>query len=384
MNYLIAGAGFSGAVLARHLVETLDCKVTLLDERPHPAGNCHTSRDSATNVMVHHYGPHIFHTSREEVWAYLHRFTKFGPYVNRVKATNRQGVFSMPINLHTINQFFGKTFSPNEARAFVASLSDPSIKEPRNFEEQALKMIGRKLYDAFFHGYTCKQWGCDPRELPASILKRLPVRFNYDDNYYHCRHQGIPIDGYTAIVEKIIDHPAISLSLSTRFERGMERDYSHVFYTGPIDGYFGHEEGRLSYRTVTFERIDAEGDYQGVGAMNYTDRDVPHTRIHEHKHFTPWEEHDKTVAFREFSKETEPGDTPYYPKRLTADMKLLETYTRRACTESRTSFLGRLATYRYLDMDGVIAEALQFGAACTGAIRKGERIPVFLASTRLG
>lgn len=327
--------------------------------------------------MIHRYGPHIFHTSREEVWAYLHRFTRFGPFINRVKASNARGVFSMPINLHTINQFFGKSFGPAEARAFVASLSDASIGEPQNFEEQALKMIGRELYEAFFYGYTCKQWGCEPRALPASILKRLPVRFDYNDNYYNCRHQGIPIDGYTAIVEKIVDHPRISVRLSTRFERGMERDASHTFFTGPLDGFYDHEEGRLSYRTVTFERIDAEGDYQGVGAMNYTGSEVPYTRVHEHKHFAPWESHERTVAFREFSKETGPGDTPYYPKRLAGDMAMLESYTRRAVAEPRTSFLGRLATYRYLDMDAVIAEALAFGEACTTAIRKGEKPPSF-------
>lgn len=329
--------------------------------------------------MLHHYGPHIFHTSREEVWAYLHRFTTFGPYINRVKATNRHGVFSMPINLHTINQFFGKSLNPTEAQAFIASLSDPTIGEPRNFEEQALKMIGRELYEAFFYGYTLKQWGCEPRELPASILKRLPVRFNYNDTYYNCRHQGIPMEGYTGIVEKIVDHPSIHVALSTFFERGRERDYTHTFYTGPLDAYFGHDEGRLGYRTVTFERIDAEGDFQGVGAMNYTDRETPFTRVHEHKHFTPWESHEKTVAFREFSKETEPGETPYYPKRLTPDLALLSTYTERAHQEPAASFLGRLATYRYLDMDTVIAEALAFGEACVEAIRRGQRPPVFPA-----
>jgi len=376
-HYLIVGAGFSGAVLARHLVETLDCRVTLLDERPHLAGNCHTSRDGQTGIMIHRYGPHIFHTRREEVWSYLHRFTQFGAFTNRVKATNRHGVFSMPINLHTINQFFGKRFTPGEARAFVASLSDGSIGEPRNFEEQALKMIGRDLYEAFFYGYTSKQWGCEPRELPASILKRLPVRFDYNDNYYDCPYQGIPVDGYTAIVEKIVDHPAIAVQLCTRFTPGMERGYTHTFYTGPLDAYFAHSEGRLGYRTVTFERIDAEGDFQGIAQMNYPGRDVPHTRICEHKHFTPWENHEKSVAFREFSMETGPDEQPYYPKRLSGDMALLDAYARRARAEPHTSFLGRLATYRYLDMDTVIAEALAFGKACTEAARNGERLPVF-------
>ena len=350
----------SGATLARELVEGLKCRVTLLEEKSHMAGNCHSKRDESTGVMVHVYGPHIFHTDRQDVWDYVNRFERFQPFVNRVKASTSQGVFTLPVNLHTINQFFNKRLNPEEARKFLQSLGDRSIGEPKNFEEQALKFVGRELYEAFFYGYTLKQWGCEPRELPASILKRLPIRFNYDDNYYNSALQGIPTNGYTAMVEKILDHPLIEVRLSTRFDPSMEPEYDHTFYTGPIDGYFGFSNGRLGYRTVTFERIEAEGDYQGNAVINYPDPTEAFTRIHEHKHFAPWEKHERTVAFKEYSKETEAEDVPYYPKRLSADMAILEQYQQMAKELGKVSFLGRLGTYRYMDMHMVIGEALDF------------------------
>jgi UDP-galactopyranose mutase len=360
-TFAIVGAGFSGAVLARQLVEgTKGSEVTVLEERSHIGGNCHTERDKATGVMVHVYGPHIFNTSDERVWQYVNRFGKFGPFVNRVKAHTSKGIFSMPINLHTINQFFGRKFSPNEAKEFISTLGDQSIREPANFEEQALKMLGRDLYEAFFRGYTKKQWGCEPTELPASVLKRLPVRFNYDDNYYDKRFQGIPVDGYSAIIAAMLDHPRIKLRLGVKFDPASLPECDHLFYTGPLDAFYGHKLGRLGYRTVTFERREAVGDYQGNAVINYPEADVPFTRIHEHKHFAPWENHEKTVYFKEYSKETEPSDIPYYPKRLEADKKLLKGYRELAEKETNVSFLGRLATYRYMDMGPVIAEALRF------------------------
>ncbi|XHR28854.1 MAG: UDP-galactopyranose mutase [Chthoniobacteraceae bacterium] len=376
-HFIIVGAGFSGAVLARSLAERISCRITILEERPHVAGNCHTERDTATGVMVHRYGPHIFNTSQEHVWEYVNRFGKFREWVNRVKAVTPRGVFSLPVNLHTINQFFGKTFNPAEARAFIASLGDKSICEPRNFEEQALKMIGRELYETFFYGYTRKQWGCEPRELSASILKRLPVRFNYDDNYYNSRWQGIPEEGYSAIVAKILDHPSIEVKLGQRFDPGAPREGSHVFYTGPIDAFFAYRLGRLGYRTVTFERGEAEGDFQGNAVLNYSDPSLPFTRIHEHRHFTPWEEHERTVYFKEYSKETEPGDVPYYPKRLDRDRALLREYRALAEREPGVSFLGRLATYRYMDMEKIIGEALAFGEKFAEAHERENVLPVF-------
>ncbi len=377
-HFVVAGAGFSGAVLARRLVETLKfAKVTVLDERPHIGGNCHTERDASTGVMLHVYGPHIFNTSDERVWEYVNRFASFGPFVNRVKAVTGRGVFGMPVNLHTINQFFGSTFSPAEAREFVASLGDRSIGEPRNFEEQALKMLGRDLYETFFYGYTKKQWGCEPRELPASVLKRLPVRFDYNDNYYDKKFQGIPLDGYSAIVEKILRHPRIEVRLGQRVDPAAPPDCAHLFFTGSLDAFFGCRLGRLGYRTVTFERHEQEGDYQGNAQVNYPGMDVPWTRITEHKHFTPWENHARTVYFKEFSKETGPCDTPYYPKRLAADMPLLARYRELARQQRGVSFLGRLGTYRYMDMAPTIGEALDFADRFLPAWASGADLPVF-------
>ncbi|MDR0534285.1 MAG: UDP-galactopyranose mutase [Verrucomicrobiales bacterium] len=357
-NILIVGAGFSGAILARELAERANCSTLVLDVRDHIAGNCHTYRDPISNVMIHKYGPHIFHTKNQRVWEYINRFTTFGPYTHRVKAITAQGVFSLPVNLLTINQFFNKILNPNEAYNLLQKLGDKSIHEPRNFEEQALKFVGPELYQTFFYGYTKKQWGCEPSELPASLLKRLPIRFNYDDNYFFDPHQGIPVDGYSAIIEKILAHPKITVQLNTKFTHDMPANYDHVFYSGTIDGFFDYRLGRIGYRTVTFERIDTKGDFQGSAQINYTNLNVPFTRIHEHKHFTPWEAHEKTVAFREFSKETEPDDIPYYPKNLQVDQTLYQRYCELAKTQPKITFVGRLGTYRYLDMDTTIAEAL--------------------------
>lgn len=375
----VIGAGFSGAVLARELAERLGWLSDVFDERHHIGGNCHTERDTKSGVMVHVYGPHIFNTNDERVWRYVNRHGDFQPFINRVKASTARGVFSMPINLHTINQFFGRAFSPSEAAEFIATLGDQSITDPANFEEQALKMLGRDLYETFFHGYTKKQWGCDPTELPAAVLKRLPVRFNYNDNYYDKKFQGIPEEGYSGVIGSILNHPNISVRLKTRVGPDDPRleGYDHVVWTGPLDGYFSHAEGRLGYRTVTFERVDAEGDYQGNAVINYPDMSVPYTRIHEHKHFAPWEKHEKTVAFREYSKETEPEDIPYYPKRLETDKKLLERYEDMARRTAGVTFLGRLATYRYMDMEAVIREALEMADAFCAANERGQEPPVF-------
>jgi UDP-galactopyranose mutase len=360
----IAGAGFAGAVLARELAESGQYEIRVFDERDHVAGNCHTSRDEKTGVMVHHYGPHIFNTSREDVWDYVNRFSKFHPYVNRVKAVTARGVFSLPVNLLTINQFFDKKLTPAQARDFVGGLGDRSIGEPQSFEEQALKMLGRELYENFFYGYTKKQWGVEPSELPAAILKRLPVRFNYDDNYYNQTYQGIPEDGYTAIVDKILDHPAIEVRLGERLSPEAKKDYDHVFWSGPMDGYFDFRLGRLNYRTLVFERFDEFGDHQGNPVINYCEESVPYTRVAEHKHFTPWETHEKTVCFREYSKKCGPDDTPYYPMRLSDDKAMLEKYVQLARVEEKVTFIGRLGTYRYLDMHVVIGESLDLAKAC--------------------
>lgn len=356
---LVIGTGFSGAVFARQLAED-GHHFVVIDQRDHLAGNCQTARDPGTGVMEHLYGPHIFNTSDEEVWDYVQRFCSMRPFVNRVKASTDRGVFSLPVNLHTINQFFSKSFSPQQAREFVAGLGDRSIQEPATFEDQALKFLGRELYEAFFYGYTKKQWGCEPSELPASILQRLPVRFNYDDNYYSTRYQGIPEGGYTALIERILDHPNIEVKLSTPYDPAMRDEFEEVFFTGPLDEFYGYRHGRLGYRTVFWEKQRVNGDHQGNAVINYPGMEVPFTRIHEHKHFAPWESHEKSIVLTEFSKETEQGDIPYYPKRLTLDKELLAKYFEDARQDDGVYFLGRLATYRYMDMDDVISEALDF------------------------
>ena len=377
-KYLVIGAGFSGAVLANRLATGSDCTIDIWDERDHIGGNCHTKRDESTGIMVHQYGPHIFNTDKKEIWDFVNSFTEFRPYVHRVKAMSNGKVYSLPVNLHTINQLFGKSFTPAEAKTFLETLGDKTITDPQNFEEQALRFIGKELYHAFFYGYTKKQWGCEPTELPASILKRIPVRFNYDDNYHNNIFTGIPVEGYTHLIQKLMEHPAISITLNKKFEPAMDiSGYDHVFYTGPIDAWFNFKYGRLGYRTVTFETHYADGDFQGTTQMNYCDVDVPFTRITEHKHFANWEQHDKTVYFKEFSKETTPTDIPYYPKRLQNDKELLLQYRKDAGALQKVSFLGRLATYRYMDMHHVIGEALQYAVSFLEATANKQKPPVF-------
>jgi UDP-galactopyranose mutase len=373
----IVGAGFSGAVIA-HELAAQGYRVTVFDERAHIAGNCHTERDAESGVLMHVYGPHIFHTDNERVWQFVNQFSRFEPYVNRVKALTGGRVFSLPINLLTINQFFGKILNPQQAEAFIADLGDTSIIDPASFEEQALRFVGRELYEAFFKSYTIKQWGVSPSQLPASILKRLPVRFNYDDNYFAHRFQGMPREGYTVIVERLLDHPNITVHLNRSFRREEAADFGHVFYSGPIDAWFDHSEGRLGYRTLDFEPIRAQGDFQGCAVLNYCDDSVPWTRISEHKHFAPWEAHEKTLCFKEFSRECGPGDIPYYPIRLVEEKALLSRYVDLARREQGVTFVGRLGTYRYLDMDVTIAEALETIDQFLAVGQAGEGMPAFV------
>lgn len=376
----MVGAGLSGAVIGRTLAKA-GFDITVVDARPHIGGNCHTERDEQTGVLVHAYGPHIFHTDDAEVWDYVNRFAAFKPYINRVKATARGQVYSLPVNLHTINQFFGTTFRPEQARAFIAETqADATITTPRNFEEQALKFVGRDLYETFFKGYTMKQWGCHPSELPASILKRLPLRFDYNDNYYRHRFQGLPEHGYTEMIARILEHPSIDVHLGTLFDRSQAAEYDHVFYSGPLDGFFDYRLGHLGYRTLDFERFTHEGDYQGCAVMNYGDADIPYTRITEHKHFAPWESHEASVCYREYSRACGPDDIPYYPIRQVREKALLADYTAIAETAGNTTFVGRLGTYRYLDMDVTIREALDTARGFLDALETGRPVPTFFRS----
>ncbi|WP_216825836.1 UDP-galactopyranose mutase [Ruegeria sp. EL01] len=379
-RFLMVGAGLSGAVIGRELAEQ-GHEITIVDSRDHIGGNCHTERDADTDVMVHVYGPHIFHTDDEEVWQYVNRYANFLPYKNRVKTTSKGQVFSLPVNLHTINQFFGKTMRPDEAHEFITQeQADTSISDPQSFEEQAMRFVGRDLYEAFFKGYTIKQWGCHPSELPASILKRLPVRFNYDDNYFFHKFQGMPENGYTDMIAGILDHPLITVKLNSTFERGMSDDFDHVFYSGPLDGYFDYELGRLGYRTLDFERFTYDGDYQGCAVMNYGEESVPYTRITEHKHFAPWETHDGSVCYREFSRAADPDDIPYYPIRQVKEKTLLGEYVELANKTQKVTFVGRLGTYRYLDMDVTIRESFETANSALMAISQGERLQPFYVS----
>ena len=376
MRYCIVGAGFSGAVIGRALTEA-GHRVLVIDERAAVAGNCACERDAETGVMVHVYGPHIFHTGNARVWDYVRKYGDWIPYTHRVQAVSGGRVFSLPVNLLTINQFFNKAMSPEQARAFIAAKAR-NIDQPSNFEEQALSMIGPELYHAFFRGYTRKQWGLDPTRLPASILKRLPLRFNYDDSYFAHPHQAMPRHGYTEVVKAILAAPGLELRLSTRFEDLDER-FAHVIYTGRIDRYFDCEYGRLGYRTLDFEVFRGKGDMQGTAVLNYCDEEVPFTRITEHKHFSPWErdQFEGSVLYREFSRQCGPQDIPYYPIRQTDEEAMLRKYVERAEATPGVSFVGRLGSYRYLDMDVTIAEALDASDRMVAAIGAGRRLPAF-------
>ena len=357
MSIAVVGAGFSGAVIARELAMA-GRRVSVFESRSHVAGNCDTRRDPDTGVMLHTYGPHIFHTSNEEVWRYVSRFDEMMPFTNRVKAIAGGRVYPLPINLLTINSFFGTTFGPREAAEYIAERCETPGRAAETFEEQALCTIGRELYEAFLKGYTVKQWGLSPAQLPASILKRLPLRFSYDDNYYESRFQGIPRHGYTFIVERILEHPNIEVRLGATFSRAAKGDFEHVFCSGPIDQWFGYRLGRLAYRTLDFEVERHHGDFQGNAVINYCDLEVPWTRISEHKYFASWETHEQTVIYREYSRAPREGDALFYPLRHSRNTETISAYTELARAESDTTFVGRLGTYRYLDMDVTIAEAL--------------------------
>jgi UDP-galactopyranose mutase len=360
MNKLLigmAGAGFTCAVIARAVAEK-GHSVEMFERRSHVAGNCHTERDPASSVMTHKYGPHIFHTDDAEVWKYVNSFMPFKPFVNRVKATTGKQVYSLPINLHTMNQYFGKTLSPTEAANFIRSKSAAHIENPANFEEQALKFVGEELYEAFFKSYTEKQWGVDPKSLPASILKRLPVRFNYDDNYFFHKYQGMPEFGYTELIQRVLDHPNIKVHLECDFPTDSIHTFDHVFYAGTLDGFFKYELGDLPYRTLDFERFSFDGDFQGCAVMNYCDDSEPFTRITEHKHFSPWEEHNSSICYREYSRACTRNDIPYYPLHLVQSNQMLEAYQARAKAQEKMTFVGRLGTYKYMDMDVCIRNAI--------------------------
>lgn len=374
---LIVGAGFSGAVVARKLAEAgHPCLV--VDERSHVAGNCHTYEDAETGILVHGYGPHIFHTDDEAIWRFVGRFGEWLPYRHSVFATHAGRVYGLPITLHTINQFFGTAMDPQDARAFIAARCVPN-PAPANFREQALAMVGPELYEAFLCHYTTKQWGVEPERLPASILKRLPLRFSYDSRYFHHQRQAMPGDGYTAIVAKMLDHPLIEVRLGTRAE-DTDGPFAHTFYSGAIDRYFSYRLGRLGYRTLRFEELRMPGDAQGCPIMNYPDPDVPWTRITDHGHLCPWRKPraDVSILWREYPDAAGPGSTLFYPLRLAGDEALIRAYADLARAEERVTFLGRLGCYAYIDMDAAVGRALETADAWLAATKAGTPPPVFV------
>ncbi len=362
-KFAIAGAGFSGAVLARELVTSLPCEVIIFEERDHTGGNCHTSRDIDTGVMVYRYGPHIFNTNINinEVWDYVHEFCNMGTYIYQVKANTSKDIFSLPINLNTTNEIYNKRFTPREAMEFISNEIDSTIIEPKNFEEVAIASVGRPIYEILIRDYSTKQLGCHPKEIPTEVVKRLPIRYNYNNNYHKSKYVRMPENGYSGLIDNILNHPNISIKLNSIATRSLIEEYDHLYYCGPIDKFYNYKFGELGYRTVFWKNFVVDGDFQGISQMNYTESNPEFTRIIEHKHFNPWENHKKSYCSTEYSKETTKLDIPYFPKKLEEDLIKFNSYMKYAIeNESEISFLGRLATYRYLDMDKTIFEEIQF------------------------
>jgi UDP-galactopyranose mutase len=368
-DLVVVGSGFFGLTVAQQCAQNLGLNVVVIDRRAHLGGNAYSEEDVETGIEVHRYGAHLFHTSNERVWAYVNGFTAFTSYQHRVYTNFRGQVFPMPINLGTINQFFGAAYSPDEARALIAEQSGEfSTDQAGNLEEKAISLVGRPLYEAFIKGYTAKQWQTDPKLLAAEIISRLPVRYTYDNRYFSDTHEGLPVHGYTAWLEKMADHDRIEVRLDTDFfDTSQEVNKANVVgnipvvYTGPVDRYFDYAQGRLGWRTLDFEReVMATGDFQGTSVMNYADPDVPYTRIHEFRHFHPERDYpgDKTVIMREFSRFAQGEDEPYYPVNTPQDREQLMRYRDLGRVESGVLFGGRLGTYRYLDMHMAIGAAL--------------------------
>jgi UDP-galactopyranose mutase len=363
-DLVVVGSGFFGLTIAERCAEELGLQVLVLERRSHLGGNAYSERDPDTGIEVHKYGAHLFHTSNEKVWAYVNRFTAFTDYKHRVFGKYQGQVYSLPMNLGLINQFFGRSHTPDEARELIAKqASEIATEDATNLEEKAISLIGRPLYEAFIKGYTAKQWQTDPTKLSADIITRLPVRYTFDNRWFNDKHEGLPVDGYTAWLERMADHPNIEVRLETDFF-DVADDYKGkvpIVYTGPVDEYFGHAEGRLSWRTVDLEEsVEEVDDFQGTGVVNYNDQDVPFTRIIEFKHFHPERTHlpGKTVIVHEFSRFAEEGDEPYYPINTAEDREKLLRYRDRARREPMVLFGGRLGTYKYLDMHMAIGSAL--------------------------
>jgi UDP-galactopyranose mutase len=370
VDLVVVGSGFFGLTVAERAARELGLKVMVIDRRSHIGGNAYSAAEPETGIEVHQYGAHLFHTSNEPVWEYVNRFTKFTDYEHRVFTNFGGEVFPLPINLGTINQFFRAAYTPDEARALIkGQASEIATGESRNLEEKAISLIGRPLYEAFIRDYTAKQWQTSPTALPAEVISRLPVRYNYDTRYFNDTHEGLPVDGYTAWIERMADHPNIEVRLDTDFfDESQEINKKAVVgripvvYTGPVDKYFDYQGGELTWRTLDFEQeVLPVGDFQGTPVMNYADSTVPYTRIHEFRHFHPERAEyptDKTVIMREFSRAATKADEPYYPINTPADRESLHAYRALQAGEPNVFFGGRLGTYQYLDMHMAIGSAL--------------------------
>ena len=368
-DLVVVGSGLFGLTIAEQAATELGLKVALLDRRSHIGGNSYSEKEKQTGIEVHRYGAHLFHTSNERVWEYVNRFTKFTNYVHRVYTRHNGIVYPMPINLGTINQFFNAAYSPAEAKALIAEQAgELAGTDPQNLNDKGISLIGRPLYEAFIKHYTAKQWQTPPEELPASIISRLPVRYNYDNRYFNDKYEGLPVDGYAAWLERMAAHPNIEVHLNTDFfEPGHQYSRENVLgqipvvYTGPVDRYFDYAEGDLSWRTIDLEEeVLPIEDFQGCSVMNYPDADVPFTRIHEFRHFHPERDYtkDATVIMREYSRFANKGDEPYYPVNTSVDREKLLAYRDLAKGENNVLFGGRLGTYKYLDMHMAIGAAL--------------------------
>ncbi len=368
-DLVIVGSGLFGLTIAERAATELGLKVVIVERRGHIGGNAYTEREASTGIEVHRYGAHLFHTSNERVWEYVNRFTEFTNYQHKVYTIHKGEVYPMPVNLGTINQFFNAAMGPEEARRLIAEqAAELGGKEPANFVEKGISLIGRPLYEAFFMNYTAKQWQTAPENLEASIISRLPVRYNYDNRYFSDKYEGLPVDGYTAWLERMAEHPNIEVRLNTDFfddsqpiSKGKVVGQIPVIYTGPVDRYFDYSQGDLSWRTVDLEEeVLPIGDFQGTSVMNYADLDVPFTRIHEFRHFHPERDYtkDATVIMREFSRFANHDDEPYYPINTAQDRERLLAYRDLAQAEANVLFGGRLGTYKYLDMHMAIGAAL--------------------------
>lgn len=374
-DLVVVGSGVFGLTIAESVARRWNLRVAVVERRPHIGGNCYSELDAETGIEVHKYGAHIFHTDDEEVWNYVRRFTDFNRYVHHVQTTVAGKVYSLPVNLGTINQFFQAAYSPDQARELVSQQASEISPEDRddNFETKGISLVGRPLFEAFFRGYTAKQWQMSTKDLPSQIITRLPVRYTYDARYFSDRYQGLPLDGYTSWFERMLDSPLIDLFLESDFLADPAnsatglclenlRGRVPIVYTGAVDRYFDYQYGHLSWQTVDF-RVEhpSIGDFQGCSVMNYGDEEIPQTRSIEFRHFHPERTHypdTKTVVYHEFSRRAGREDEPYYPINAAGDREKLQRYSQAVQEEPMVFFGGRLGTYAYFDMDDAIRSAL--------------------------